>query len=119
MLVLPITKIWFEKIISEEKKEEYRDLKPYWTKRFMNILAPYWKDFEHGEKFFEEECRAGWYADEPFAVLFRNGYSADAASFEAEVCLRIGTGKPEWGAEEGKEYYVLEIRKIVGISDAG
>lgn len=30
MLVLPIKKMWFDKILSGEKKEEYRDLKPYW-----------------------------------------------------------------------------------------
>ena len=31
--------------------------------------------------------------------------------------LRIGQGKEEWGAEKGKEYYVLEILKIVGGED--
>ena len=28
--------------------------------------------------------------------------------------LRIGKGKEKWGAEPNKEYYILEILKIVG-----
>lgn len=35
MLVLPIKKKWFDMIASGEKKEEYREIKPYWTSRFV------------------------------------------------------------------------------------
>ena len=38
MLTLPIKKKWFDMIKSGEKKEEYREIKPYWTKRFENNL---------------------------------------------------------------------------------
>ena len=38
MLVLPIKKKWFEMIASGEKKEEYREIKPYWVTRFNNEL---------------------------------------------------------------------------------
>ena len=34
MLTLPIKKKWFDMILFGEKKEEYREIKPYWTKRF-------------------------------------------------------------------------------------
>ena len=30
----------------------------------------------------------------------------------AEVTLHRNIGKPEWGAEEGKEYYALKIRNV-------
>lgn len=30
---------------------------------------------------------------------------------------RVGQGKEEWGAEKGKDYYVLEILEIVGGED--
>jgi hypothetical protein len=33
VLVLPIKREFFEKIKSGEKTEEYREIKPYWTKR--------------------------------------------------------------------------------------
>ena len=38
MLTLPIKKKWFDMIKSGEKKEEYREFKPYYTTRFNNIL---------------------------------------------------------------------------------
>ena len=34
MLTLPIKKKWFDMIKSGEKKEEYREIKPYYTSRF-------------------------------------------------------------------------------------
>lgn len=37
MLTLPIKKQWFDKIISGEKKEEYREVKPYYRSRFKTI----------------------------------------------------------------------------------
>ena len=38
MLTLPIKKKWFDMIKTGEKKEEYREIKPYWTKRLSNNL---------------------------------------------------------------------------------
>ena len=35
MLILPIKKKWFDMIKLGEKKEEYREIKPYWTKRLL------------------------------------------------------------------------------------
>lgn len=34
MLTLPIKKKWFDMIKTREKKEEYREIKPYYTTRF-------------------------------------------------------------------------------------
>ena len=39
MLILPIKKKWFDMILSGEKKEEYREIKPYYTTRFANLLG--------------------------------------------------------------------------------
>ena len=36
MLIFPLKKEWYEKIKSGEKTIEYREVKPYWTKRFIN-----------------------------------------------------------------------------------
>ena len=33
MLIFPLKKHWYEKIKSGEKTIEYREVKPYWTKR--------------------------------------------------------------------------------------
>ena len=36
MLIFPLKKEWYEKIRSGEKRIEYREVKPYWTKRFWH-----------------------------------------------------------------------------------
>lgn len=97
MLVLPIKKRWYDMILSGEKKEEYREIKPYYTTRLKNchLLS-------------QNDLPSVWSEK----VIFRNGYSKEAPSFIADVKLSIGTGKPEWGAEVGKEYYILTIIKV-------
>lgn len=95
MLVLPIKKKWYEMILSGEKKEEYREIKKYYETRFGSV-------FERCVFEPDTECPAK-------EIMFRNGYSKESPSFIAMCKLRIGEGKAEWGAEEGKEYYILEI----------
>jgi len=98
MLTLPIKRPWFDMIRSGEKTEEYRCICPYWTKRFETAFG---MTIQRAI-----ETRTGAW------ITFRNGYSEHAPRFNAEVCLRIGEGRPEWGAEPGTEYYILEIRSI-------
>lgn len=96
MLTLSIKKKWFDMILSGEKKEEYRDITPYYNKRFMNALM-----------------RANPAKPVPIKVRFRNGYRKDSPSFDAIVKVyRNREGNLKWGAEPGKKYFVL---KIVGI----
>ena len=103
-LILPIKKQWFDMISAGEKTEEYREIKPYWDKRFKEHFG--WNF--GGDDIFE------WHFDsKPKQILFRNGYSENAPSILCECTIRIGTGKEEWGAQNGVEYYVLEIRKIL------
>lgn len=100
MLVMPIKKKWFDMILSGEKKEEYREIKPYYKSRFKNIfeMAPY--------SFIPV-------GNDKKQIMFRNGYSTNCPSFIADCTLDIKTGKEEWGAEKDVEYYVLTIHKIV------
>lgn len=99
MLVLPIKKKWYDMILSGEKKEEYRELKPYYRSRFSNVFPMY--PYSGIPSPFS-----------PLPVLFRNGYSRESPSFVAWCTLDIGEGRPEWGAEPGKEYYILTITEI-------
>lgn len=91
MLILPIKKKWFDMIVSGEKKEEYREIKPYWTKRLTKNL-PMW---------------------ETGLIKFRNGYENDRPTIICKVVMSIRQGKEEWGAEPEKEYYVLEILEVL------
>ena len=47
MLTFILKKCWYEKIASGEKKIEYREVKPYWTKRLAKLFPPgLWADWE-------------------------------------------------------------------------
>lgn len=91
MLTLPIKRIWFDMIASGEKGEEYRALTDYYDTRFSN--AP---------RFLED---GKW----QFYVILRAGYKKDSPVMAICCWLDIGTGKPEWGAEPGVEYFRLHI----------
>ena len=97
MLILPIKRQWYDMILSGEKKEEYREIKPYYRSRL------------HNEGFLDQYGLPTLYQG---LVLFRNGYAGNSPSFEALCSLDIKTGRPEWGAEPRKEYYVLKILEV-------
>lgn len=97
MLTLPMQKKWWLMIYNNKKPEEYREIGPYWKKRFKTIgLLD-----ENGEPV------KGAVAD----VILMNGYREKAPQMQARVTLKIRTGEEKWGAAPGKEYYVLTILK--------
>ncbi len=63
ILHLTLMKEWFDQILDGTKKVEYREIKPYWTKRLID------KDGEPIEY---------------DAILFRNGYSRAARKMKVE-----------------------------------
>lgn len=98
MLVLPIKKKWFDMIISGEKKEEYREIKPYYDKRL------------------------GFFATgtgKITTIILRNGYSYDSPSMKVKVAVTIDYGKRGWGADPEIQYYVLKILEILEIKNVG
>lgn len=107
MLTLPIKKRRFDMILSGEQKEDYREIKPYYKSRFFGLFD------------IIDECDG--FLINPFEenpvreIMFRNGYNKNSSSFIAKCTLSIGTGKEEWGAEKGKEYFILTIRDIVEV----
>jgi hypothetical protein len=90
VLHLTLKKKWFDMIASGEKKQEYREIKPYWITRLANPEVP---EFDY--------------------VLFTNGYRKDSPKLLVEcVEIAIGNGKKEWGAESDKEYFVIVLGDI-------
>jgi hypothetical protein len=98
MLTLTIKKKWFDMILPGEKKEEYRECSRYYFQRFRKHLGC---KFINGERVKDE-----------FMVRLRNGYDTTSPSVVARCTVRLGSGKPEWGAEPGKGYYVLSILSL-------
>ena len=102
ILCLPIKKKWFDMIRSGEKKEEYREIKPYW----MNRLG-YWH--ESGEQGYWDEG----FSKFPDAVCFRNGCSRDAQKFFVVTeNIKFGKPKPEWSNNWNGEALIFELGTI-------
>lgn len=111
MLILPIKKKWLDMILSGEKGDEYREIKPYWTVRIMR-----WLGFPatETETVLELLRKQGTLKAKP--VILQNGYGRNVPQVEVMCTLSIGTGKEEWGAEPEATYYVLHIIKIQEVS---
>lgn len=92
MLTLPIKRLWFNKIRDGIKKEEYRAMTSYYDARFDTL----WKENPTAEK---------W-------ICLRNGYNTCSPEIFILCTLSIGSGKVEWGAKPGEEYYILNILEV-------
>lgn len=108
MLTLPIKRKWFDMILAGQKAEEYRDVKPYYTMRFRQFVTLNPDVPDHVvEDFFRNAAREGGVKYKN--VVIRNGYSWHSAAMRISGMIMIRQGRPEWGASEGREYYVLTV----------
>ena len=94
-------------IKSGEKKEEYRECSEYWIARFQKLCScfEYFHAAPHNNVM--RSC-SGLNVD---TLVFTLGYPK-AGDTERRLTfknprIRIGTGKPEWGAVPGKLYFVI------------
>lgn len=91
-LRLTLKKKWYDMIDSGEKKEEYREDKPYWRKRLVipGSHPPVTKDFDF--------------------VQFTNGYgsSRPRMMFECRVIL-LNFGNPNWGGDGKNIQFVIRL----------
>jgi hypothetical protein len=88
VLRLTLKKKWFDLIASGAKKEEYREIKPYWNQRL------------HTELFD--------------VVEFRNGYGKHVPLVTVELRgVERGLGIVEWGAPEKLMVYILKLGRIL------
>lgn len=102
ILRLTLKKKWFDMIASGVKKEEYREIKRYWIQRLCNEV--------------EYETGGSWdgVVNKFDCVIFKNGYSKNAPSIKVEwLGMKVSEGKYDWGAEPGKEYFVIKLGEII------
>lgn len=79
-LHLTLHKKWFDQILAGTKKIEYREIKPYWTKRLFND--------DGTQKKFD-------------VIFFRNGYSKNCRKMKVEF-KGIRKGKNQYEVLLGK-----------------
>lgn len=101
MLILPIKKQWYDMIVSGEKKEEYREIKPYWKRRIESAMS------NGNFGLFVRKLPAR--IDE---MYIRNGYGNDKPTAKISAIVTRGHGNPEWGAEPDKRYFVFKILSV-------
>ena len=106
VLTLSVKKLWFDKIVSNEKKEEYREIKPYWIKRLTtNCEVVY-------DVVAETYCGKVLYR--PYThVLFINGYGDDKPRVEKEIeWIDIDRPRRGWCPDDflGKEFFVIKFK---------
>lgn len=92
---LVLKKQWFDMIAQGIKKEEYRAITPYWTRRLVGD----WQNYQ-----YRLPKLRGTYLM-PFGVdriCFRNGYQKNARQMVVEwKGLKIDTPNPSWFPEDG------------------
>lgn len=107
ILHLTLKRQWFDMIASGEKKEEYRELKPYWAKRLVTLI-----NYELGFK----QLNASLKFQQFDIIRFRHGYAKDAPTMDVECKgIRIGIGRKEWGCTD--ECFILSLGEVLQMSN--
>ena len=107
-LKLVLKKKWYDMIASGEKKEEYREITPYWRTRIDNITTRLCSII--GDK-LPYGCGIMTPMESLYApVVFYLGYTKNRPSMKFNIEeIKVGTGREEWGAEPGKKYFVIKL----------
>jgi hypothetical protein len=109
VLHLTLKKKWFDMIVSGEKKEEYREVKEYWAKRFVKAI-----NYELGFR----QLNASFELKDFDIVRFKNGYAKDAPVMDIECLgIELKEGQKDWGAEPGVKYFTIRLGKKNSINE--
>lgn len=113
---------WFTMVKSGIKKQEYRDITPYYMKMFMrcygkkgccgNCSETIWDGNRPKWPCYHEVYNKLW--PKWGLVTFYHGYAVNRPSVTLKIeSITIGEGKPEWGAVPGKKYFIINLGDIV------
>ena len=120
VLILTVSKQWFDMIVADEKTEEYREIKPYWVARLLqnnsNIV-----DVRHlalaltgRTDLLKKYIDAQRIVLKQYThVLFINGYRKDSPRIEKEIeSITIGNPKKGLCPDKwlGKEFFVIKFK---------
>jgi len=130
MSILHLTqeKKWFDMTAEGIKKEEYREIKPYWVKRLLFVDHP--EEFPKEGKITVEnivfDLKRHSHQEVLLAyhstfrqfdwVISKNGYSKNAPVIRwAHKGIRVGTPNPDWCPPEfhGQTFFILEIGQVI------
>lgn len=123
-LKLTLCRKWFDMILQGEKTEEYRDIKTFWTRRFMrseDVDSVFFPDYWEGavtallndtveRDFFDIEFRkfdaVEFYRGAPYY-----GKELPRLTIKLEG-IHTGFGRPELGAPKDRRVFILRLGAI-------
>jgi hypothetical protein len=120
VLTLTVSKEWFDMIVSGEKNEEYREIKPYWVARLLqnnsnivdvrNLASALAGRTDLLKKYIDAQRIV---SKQYTHVLFINGYRKNSPRIEKEI-ESITIGKPKKGLCPGKwlghEFFIIKFK---------
>jgi len=102
---------WFEMTKAKIKREDYREITPYWISRLIE------KEFAWGCKTIEDiqhalyACPNGVFKKFNANIMTlgypKSGDKKRIIKYKHDG-IEIRTGNPDWGAEPGKVYFVIK-----------
>lgn len=122
-LTLHLKEIWYKKTKIGDKTEDYRELNQYWCKRLFGEYVYY----DDGGKapdemvyaYFKEAIKQKRIIiPKPFTHnIMKWGYppkgDTERTLIYEHAGIEIGKGNPDWGAVEGRYYFIIKHGKRV------
>lgn len=127
-LQLPLKKKWFEMTKEEIKPEDYREITPYWASRLLGQSQAFWKGYlvynqSNGSYGFKDQKSIDFiitkckgfksYSTNTMTLGYPKSTDNERILKLEHKGVEIRTGNPEWGAEQGKLYFVIKHGKIL------
>jgi len=106
-LHVTLKKKWFDMESHPDPKlrkdEEYREIKPYWIKRLMNLVDP-----------DNPQTLESWEFKDFDVYEARHGYATDAPILKRECFeISIGKAKPEWSDNWQGNVFIIKLGDII------
>lgn len=102
-------------ILSGEKKEEYREIKPYWYQRL--IRKDEFRSFDSFLELWDYVAVFSSVTEKFDQITFKNGYSKNAPEITIEFKgIEIGNAKPEWSDNWQGEVFIIKLGNILKTS---
>jgi hypothetical protein len=124
-LQMSLKKRWFEMTKAGIKTEDYREITPYWIKRLTdNVIDLTIEEIQAGlcalrDGYSEDHvynCYGFWF--KPFiknrmTLGYPKSDDKDRILELEHEGIEIRQGNPDWGAESGKNYFVIKHGKKI------
>jgi len=111
-LHLTLKRKWFDLIASGEKKEEYREIKPYWEQRFTPTYVLNQND--KPKSVLHQGFNILLVGNTWDTVTFRNGYAKNAPTIVVQFLgISVGAAKPEWSDNWQGEVFILKLGEVI------